>query len=273
MELKTYLHERQLLVNKALRQLLPSAGSFRGTIHQAMRYSVLGQGKRIRPILTLAACEAVGGKVKTALPAACALELIHAYSLIHDDLPAMDDDDLRRGKPSCHKRFGEAVAVLSGDALLTFSFELLSKANHDPSIHLKVIQEVTKAIGTQGMIGGQVVDIRLNNASLTPKALEYINTRKTGALIAASIRVGGLLGGVDSEQYRALSLYGERIGLVFQLVDDLLDKDGAVRLYGEEVVRQKARRLTRSAIATLSPLGKRGQRLKELALFILTRES
>jgi len=238
-----------------------------------MRYSVLGEGKRIRPILALAACEAVGGKVTQALPAACALELIHAYSLVHDDLPAMDDDDFRRGRPSCHKQFGEAIGILTGDALLTYSFELLSRAKLPPLVSLKVVQEVTRAIGTKGMIGGQVLDIASTNGHLNPGRMEAINTRKTGALLGACVRVGALLGGASPREYRLLSQYAKHVGLVFQLVDDLLDEDGSVRLLGAKAVRKRAIRLTRQAIAQLAPLGKGAEPLKGLARFILTRET
>ena len=273
MDLKAYLTQRQALINKALGNYLPKAREFPVAIHQAMRYSVLGEGKRIRPILSLAACEAVGGKVNGVLPAACALELIHAYSLVHDDLPAMDNDDFRRGKPSCHKQFGEAIGILTGDALLSLSFELLSLGNHDPSVHLKVIREVAKAIGTQGMIGGQVADVALTRKRLRPDTVEYINTKKTGTLIAASVRVGALLGGASPGAYRALSGYGNRVGLVFQLVDDLLDGDGAVRILGSDLVRRRAERLTHQAISSLAPLGSRAEVLQGLAQFILTRDS
>jgi len=278
MKLKAYLKQRQTLVNRALRGVLPSAGGLPGRIHEAMRYSVLGEGKRIRPILALAACEAAGGKSSDALHAACALELIHAYSLVHDDLPAMDDDDLRRGKPSCHKKFGEALGILTGDALLTYAFELLTRANHDPSIHLKVVREVARAIGTEGMVGGQVADILLAQRGqtprgLTPQAMEFINTRKTGALLSGSVRVGALLGRAKPAAYRVFCRYGDRIGLVFQLVDDLLDEDGAVRLSGKTQVRRRAERLTGQAIADLKPFGTRAEPLRELAKFILRRES
>ena len=273
MNLATYLNRRQSLVNKTLEKLLPPAGEFPSVIHRAMRYSVLGEGKRIRPILTLASCEAVGGKLSGVLPAACALELIHAYSLVHDDLPSLDNDDFRRGKPSCHKQFGEAMGVLTGDALLTLSFELLTRGNHNSSVRLKVIQEVAKAIGTQGMIGGQVVDVGCAKGEPRPKVVEYINTRKTGALIGACVRVGALLAEASPTDYRALALYGDRVGLVFQLVDDILDEDGSVRIFGSHAIRQRAERLTRSAIATLEPLGSRAQPLRTLARFILSRDS
>lgn len=273
MEIKSYLRHRQALINRALEKVLPSAREVPGQIHRAMRYSVLGEGKRIRPILALAACEATGGKASQVLPAACALEFIHAYSLVHDDLPAMDNDDFRRGKPSCHKQFGEAIGILTGDALLTYSFELLAKGNHHHSVHLKVIREVARAIGTLGMIGGQVLDVDSAGRPVRPKEQEFINRRKTGALIAASVRVGALLGGASPRIYRSLCRYGDRIGFVFQLVDDLLDQDGMVRLYGSEAVRAKAGRLTKQAIRAIEPLGRRGLSLRVLAHFILTRSS
>jgi len=187
----------------------------------------------------------------------------------------MDDDDFRRGKPSCHKKFGEAVGVLTGDALLTFSFELLSSGHHDSSVRLKVIRQVAQAIGTQGMIGGQVADVAAarTNGHTRPEMMEYINTRKTGALIAASVRVGASLGEASPQAYRALSSYGDKVGLVFQLVDDLLDNDGAVKQSGAETVRRRAQRLTASAEAALAPLGPRAEPLKALARFILTRGS
>ena len=278
MDLKSYLKRRQNLINQALEKVLPPSQAVPISIHQAMRYSVLGEGKRIRPILALAACEAVGGKASDALHAACALELIHAYSLVHDDLPAMDDDDFRRGKPSCHKKFGEAIGVLAGDALLTHAFELLThankaEANGSASIHLRVIQEVARAIGTEGMIGGQVADVEVPSRRLSVQAIEFINRRKTGALISASVRVGALLGRAKPESYRLLCRYGDQIGLVFQLVDDLLDKDGAVRLSGREPVRHRAEVLARSAISALESLGHRVAPLRQLARFILTRTS
>ena len=274
MDIHSYLTKRRALVNRALERYLPPAHRVPGEIHRAMRYSVLGEGKRIRPILALASCEAVGGRPAAALPASCALELIHAYSLVHDDLPAMDDDDFRRGRPSCHKKFGEAIGILAGDALLTFAFELLARSSGAPSVALRVVREVAAAIGTRGMIGGQVADVRFNHNGHTPaKLIEAINVRKTGALIACSVRVGGLLGGGSGSADRALGRYGERIGLVFQLVDDLLDRDGAVREMGAEAVRRRAERLTEEAEHAVAPLGRRARPLRDLARFILTRGS
>ena len=250
MTLATYLTKRQALVNQALAQHLPPAGGGSPRpIVEAMRYSVLGEGKRIRPILTLAACEAVGGKPREALATACALEMIHAYSLVHDDLPAMDDDDFRRGKPSCHKKFGEAIGVLTGDALLTLSFELLSKENRsrrNPSAHLRVIQEISRAIGTRGMIGGQVADV---------------------------LAVNGARAHIGAKELQAIKAYGDRVGLTFQLVDDLLDLDGMCRILGVKNLRKQAEKLTGEAIGLLKPFGAKAEPLRALARFILTRKS
>ncbi len=275
MNLKSYLHQRQNLVNKALNRYLPLPKSVKGPVHEAMRYSVLGEGKRIRPVLALAACEAAGGTVPQAIHAACALEMIHAYSLVHDDLPAMDDDDFRRGKPSCHKKYGEAMGILAGDALMTFAFELLTHSKAKPATQIKVIREIAQAIGTEGMIGGQVADVVFASGSkkVDPKTMDYINRRKTGALLSASVRVGALLGGANAATYRRFARYGENIGLVFQLIDDILDKDGAVRGSSVEAVRKRAERLTDEGITALKPFGKRAEPLRQLARFLVTRGS
>jgi geranylgeranyl diphosphate synthase type II len=275
MNLKSYLHQRQNWVNRALNKYLPLPKSVKGSVHEAMRYSVLGDGKRIRPVLALASCEAAGGKVDQAIHAACALELVHAYSLVHDDLPAMDDDDLRRGKPSCHKKYGEAIGILTGDALLTFAFELLTRSKAKPAVQVRVIREIAQAIGTEGMVGGQVADIFFMSQGRTvdAKTMDYINRRKTGALLSASVRVGALLGGANTAAYRRFSLYGENVGLVFQLIDDILDKDGAVRGSSVEAVRRRAEKLTDEAIAALKPFGKRAEPLRQLAQFLVTRGS
>lgn len=275
MNLKSYLHQRQNWVNKALNRYLPLPKLVKGPVHEAMRYSVLGEGKRIRPVLALAACEAAGGTVSQAIHAACALEMIHAYSLVHDDLPAMDDDDFRRGKPSCHKQYGEAMGILTGDALLTFAFELLTHAKAKPATQVEVIREIARAIGTEGMIGGQVADVVFASGAkkVDPKTMDYINCRKTGALLSASVRVGALLGGANPAAYRRFARYGENIGLVFQLIDDILDKDGAVRGSSVEAVRKRAERLTDEGITALKPFGKRAEPLRQLARFLVTRGS
>jgi len=265
------LTQRRRLINRALAQALPAPGAYPPVIHEAMRYSVLGDGKRIRPMLTLAACEAVGGALEDALPAACAVELIHAYSLVHDDLPAMDDDDVRRGRPSCHKRFGEAIGILTGDALLTLGFHLLTRPRRRPAVWLRIARELSHAAGTFGMIGGQVADVQ---ASPTPGAepIEYILTHKTGALIRAAVTIGGVAGGATKAALGRLTRYGGRVGLVFQLVDDLLDRDGVALVWGVSETRRRAEALTAQAKQAVSPFGARAEPLCALADVLLSRE-
>ena len=195
-----------------------------------MRYSVFAGGKRLRPILAMASYEIVGGKGKQILSNACALELIHTYSLIHDDLPCMDDDDLRRGKPTSHRVFGEGMAVLAGDALHALAFEMLLKTKNP-----QVIEEVVQSIGTKGMIGGQVADLEAEGKKVKPAQVAYIHSHKTGALIKASVRVGALLGGADRKKLNALSGYGEKIGLAFQITDDVLDVEGKEEIVGKKI--------------------------------------
>ncbi|MBI4226643.1 MAG: polyprenyl synthetase family protein [Candidatus Omnitrophica bacterium] len=269
--LATYLKHRQALIHRALDTVLPPAGEAPSVIHEAMRYSVLGDGKRIRPILTLAAAEAVGGALEEAMPAACAVELVHAYSLIHDDLPAMDDDDLRRGRPSCHKQFGEAIGILAGDALLTLSFAILSARRRRPAVWIAVARELARGAGTFGMVGGQVMDIQGVGRTPDRQAMDYILTHKTGALITAAVRMGGLAGGASRAALAKLTRYGECVGLVFQLVDDLLDRDGVVPVWGEAPTRRKAQTLTGEATQAVASLGRRAEPLARLAEFLLTR--
>jgi geranylgeranyl diphosphate synthase type II len=230
-----------------------------------MRYACFPGGKRIRPVLTLAAVRLAGGKEKDALPAACAVELIHNYSLIHDDLPALDDDDRRRGKPSCHKKFGEAVALLAGDALLTLSFRILStelKKNFGPKSCLDVIAELAAAAGTAGMVGGQVAELVIPEPDLA--ALEYVHSRKTGRLIRAAVKTGALLGGAKGSGLRSFELFGEKLGFMFQVVDDILDGDGVVRFLGRKKAREWAARLAEEAKAEIAGFGKRARILKEM---------
>ena len=241
-------------------------------LHEAMRYAVLLGGKRIRPILTLAACEAVGGKEKEAIAAACAIELIHSYSLIHDDLPCMDDDDTRRGMPSCHKKFGETTALLAGDALLTLAFRILadsSSKNHKNQI--QVARWIADAAGSLGMIGGQVVDCQAQGSEIDIPTIDYINTHKTGSLIAVACRTGAILGGGSKKQVEFLYGYGKCVGLLFQIVDDILDSEGYAKLVGIPEARQEAGKLNRRAKETLKIFGKKGEPLERMADFLLQR--
>jgi len=274
------LRARTDAVNQALTRALARQAGSPPVLAQAMRYCVLAGGKRFRPLLCLGAYEAVGraaaasrhslgsrdgaasvGGRRGALNVACAIELIHAYSLVHDDLPAMDNADERRGRPSCHRRFGEATAILVGDALLTRAFEVLG-SNGVPNT-LKILREIAEASGTSGLIGGQALD--LNGGSAGAKQLEEIARRKTAALITVSVVAGGLAGGASPSQLKRLEAYGRRIGLAFQLIDDVHDADGLARALGVARVRARAARLIGDAKRQLQPFGSRAQLLIDLA--------
>jgi geranylgeranyl diphosphate synthase, type II len=291
-----YLQEQKALVDEALARYLPGEEHYPPAIFQAMRYSVFAGGKRVRPILAIAAAEALGGTATDVLPLACALECIHTYSLIHDDLPALDDDDYRRGRLTNHKVFGEANAILAGDALLTFAFELMGDARHWPQFVpervVQVMHEVAYAIGTFGMIGGQVVDLQMEGQDIDLPALQYIHAHKTGALIRTSVRSGGILGGGSPAAVEALTHYGTHIGLAFQIMDDILDVQGDEQLMGKALRKDDARRkatyprlvglaesevraqaAVTASIAALGIIGERGAVLRDLAHFIIARES
>jgi geranylgeranyl diphosphate synthase type II len=271
LDLNAYLRERAALVDAALDRWLPGEDILPPRLHQAMRYSVFAGGKRLRPILIIAACEAVGGSPERALPAACAMEMIHTYSLIHDDLPAMDDDDFRRGRPTNHKVYGEANAILAGDALLTEAFRLLADpaANRDiaPAVTLKVVEIIAHCAGSQGMVGGQVVDMESEGQPIDFATLQYIHTRKTGALFLASIQAGAWLGGGNEQQLAALTRYGETAGLAFQIADDILDIVGDQAELGKDVGSDQARgKATYPALLGLSESRRRAEELRDLAL-------
>jgi geranylgeranyl diphosphate synthase type II len=260
-----------------------------------MRYSVLAPGKRLRPILVIAGAEAVGGQASAVLETACALELIHAYSLIHDDLPAMDDDDYRRGRLTSHKVFGEAMAILAGDALLTLAFGLAARnalALGDPAVGLRVVTELTEAAGTGGMVGGQVVDIESEGQVISAATLDYIHLNKTAALIRAALRVGALLGGGGETAVAAIGRAGASLGLAFQIVDDILDVEGSLEQLGKtagsderkkkatypayhglDASKQRARELIDETKRALAPLGPPAAPIAALADFVLERRS
>jgi len=284
-------------VERSLETALPSEEAWPATLHRAVRYSLFAGGKRIRPLLVLAAGRAVGGATEDLLPLACAVEMIHTYSLVHDDLPAMDDDDLRRGKPTCHKVFGEAIAILVGDALLTRAFHLLSEvpAGSDLRVlrrRLSATAVLGEAAGTTGLIGGQVGDLESTGRAVAKGDLERIHRAKTGALIRACVVGGGLAGGASEEQVAALRRYGSAIGLAFQVVDDVLDategpdrlgktpgKDRSadkatyVREHGLEGARAIARGLLEEALGTIAPLGPGGATLAGIARRIVERRA
>ena len=230
LDLKQYLEKQRLIVEKALETALPEIEGREARIVEAMRYSLFAGGKRLRPILCLAGAEAVGGEIEAAMSAACALEMIHTYSLIHDDLPAMDDDDLRRGKPTSHVVFGEAIAILAGDALLTEAFVLLSNCNALLAKRaLKLIGVIARAASYRGMVGGQVVDMLSQNKPADLETVQQMHSRKTAALISAAAESGALAGGGTDDQVQALAGYGRAIGLAFQIADDILDIEGQGR--------------------------------------------
>ncbi len=272
MNLKQYLKERCQLVDDALKNYLPMEHELPASLHAAMRYSLFAGGKRVRPILMLAACEAVGGQIAVALPAACAIEMIHTYSLVHDDLPAMDNDDFRRGIPTSHKVYGEAVAILAGDALLTQAFITLSAPEYvsrlPSEILLEVMHEIACSSGSKGMVGGQVADMESEgNGDVDLPTVQFIHTHKTGALIKASVRAGGMLGGAGVDELAALIRYGEVVGLAFQIADDILDVEGCSEELGKEVGSDEARgKATYPAVMGITAARARADELVEMAI-------
>ena len=277
MDLKTYLDRQTQKINRALLTFLPKESERPAALSRAMRYAVLSGGKRIRPIFVLAACEAVGGKETRVMDAACALELIHSYSLVHDDLPCMDDDETRRGKPSCHVKFGEAIALLAGDALLTKAFHILSRSvpgKDLPGDHkrLQALHWISQAIGSQGMVGGQTLDMQYQGKEMDLPTVEYINTHKSGALIAVSVQVGAALGGGSPKQVEALTRYGKCIGLLFQIVDDIMDAQGYAEVIGPREALEEAGRLLAKAKREISFFGKKAELLGQIADFVAARK-
>ena len=232
-DLKTYLSRRKQLVEAVLEKIFPVASGLQKRVIEAARYSLFAGGKRLRPILCLASAEVVGADIEPVLPAACALEMIHTYSLIHDDLPAMDNDNFRRGVPTNHKVFGEAIAILAGDALLTEAFEYFVLGGVSTDKVTEVIRIAVKAAGYRGMIGGQVIDLECEDRKVDLATVEYMHIHKTGALLSASLEIGAVLGGGEQVQTSALKNYGHHIGLAFQITDDLLDVEGDPALMGK----------------------------------------
>jgi len=289
-----FLAEQSRRVDEALERILPDAEEYPPSIHAAMRHSVFAGGKRLRPILCLESGRIFSGDEASLLRLGCALELIHTYSLIHDDLPALDNDDLRRGKPTCHRAFGEGTAILAGDALLTLAFEVLSGPGPLPeACRLQVIHELAHAIGTcGGMVGGQVVDLETTAQKADAATLEYIHSAKTGAFIRAAVRCGALYARAPEEGVARVTVYGEKIGLAFQIADDLLDvlgskeelgksvgKDGQQHkatypaLHGVEESQRIASELVREACEMLEPYGSRARWLQEIAHFLIARRT
>ncbi len=294
MDIKAYLQKKKVVVDRSLEKLVPPAKTFPPIVHEAMRYSLFAGGKRVRPILAIASAEALGAPIVGLLPLAGSLELIHTYSLIHDDLPAMDDDELRRGRPTCHKVYGEAIAILAGDGLLNMAFEVLSDPRRLKAASagrvLAIIRELSTASGVFGMVGGQVVDIQSEGKEVDFPTLEYIHTHKTGALIRSSVRIGALYARAGKRQFTALSRYGELVGLAFQIADDILDLTGTREelgkdvgsdlkkdkktfpgFYGLEESRRRAVEVADKAVASLQGFGRAADPLRELAKYIVNR--
>lgn len=286
------LEQWRTQIEEELRRFIRIGPDCPERLQQSMEYSLSAGGKRLRPTLCLLACEAVGGEAAKAMPAACAIEMVHTYSLIHDDLPAMDDDDLRRGRPTNHKAFDEATAILAGDGLLTYAFETIATRIRPAETAIACVQELASAAGPEGMVGGQMADLQGEECTQPTLAfLESIHRRKTGRLIAASLAIGGLVGGGDPQSLCNLRRYGDSIGLAFQIVDDLLDitgeqekmgkgvrKDSAISkltypaLLGERESRQLARELIASACQEITIFGQRALGLEALARFIIERD-
>jgi len=293
MNLKAYLRDRRALVEAALDRYLPPATQRPQRLHEAIRYSVLAPGKRIRPILVIASAEAVGGCAQDVLPTACALECIHAFSLVHDDLPCMDNDDYRRGRPTSHKVYGEALAMLAGDAMLALAFELIAENAKTVPVEriVPVLRLVAHATGTAGMVGGQVVDIESEGREIDYQDLQFIHAHKTGALLTASVLSGAILCGADQAHVEALTCYGQSVGLAFQIADDILDitgdeakigkpvgsdlkQDKATypKLFGLEESRERARMEVRHALDALANFDARADPLRSIAQYIVDRD-
>ncbi len=291
-DLPGYLATRTAAVNRALDGFVPRATTGPATIHEAMRYSLFAGGKRLRPALCLAAAAACGGREPDAMPLACAVECIHTYSLVHDDLPAMDDDDFRRGKPTNHKVFGEAIAILAGDALLTQAFEIAAHCRGWPRYsHRRILRELAHAAGSRQLIAGQVADLEAEGKNISAPQLKYIHERKTSALLCCSVRLGGMSANCSPAQLQALTDFGCHVGLAFQIIDDILDvtqtteqlgktagKDTAARkatypaIVGIEESRRIARRLTQRAFGALKIFRGRAPALEALAAHLLQRD-
>jgi len=295
MDLKAYLNEKRRIVDEALKEFFPQSEGPAADVIKAMHYSLFAGGKRLRPILCMAGAGAVGGEEQDILPVACALELIHTYSLIHDDLPVMDNDEIRRGKPTNHRIFGEAIALLAGDALLTEAFQLMTRMNLSERVNprslLNVIGLIARAAGYQGMVGGQVVDIQSEGKEADPFLVQFIHSHKTGALIAVSVSSGAILGGGEEPRVKAVTSYGQKIGSAFQIADDILDIEGDSQELGKGVggdARQKKitypsvfglrrskeiqRDMVEQAIESLKPFDHRADPLRHIAQYIVERK-
>jgi geranylgeranyl diphosphate synthase type II len=289
---KQYLENQQKKIDKTLREILPPLNTFPEKLHEAMYYPLFAGGKRLRPILMTASCDAVGGESDRYLPVACAIELIHTYSLVHDDLPSMDNDDYRRGQLTAHKKFGEAVAILAGDALLTEAFYIMASFSDDPALFCRMIEELSLAAGSRGMVGGQVFDLALEGKEeVTVDMLEKLHRHKTGALMTASVSIGAMAGKATKQQFESLKVYGQKVGLAFQVTDDILDIEGNQAELGKSVGKDRAafkktfpdviglaeakkiqKALIESALESLALFDDRADPLREIARYCIERK-
>jgi len=293
-DLASYLHDKKIIVENMLRDICTSFVSTPGILRNAMEYMLFSNGKKIRPILAIAACEAKGKSADDFLPCFCTLEMIHTYSLIHDDLPCVDNDDTRRGRPTCHKAFGEAVAIMAGDGLLTEAFRVLTDQRFtervSPKISKQIVFEIAHAAGAEGMVGGQVMDIIYENKEGTRNILHYIHSHKTAAMLRASVRIGAIAGGARARELKNFTRYGDAIGLAFQIMDDILDVEGDedtvgkklkkdankqtyVKHYGIIASKYKLEQLVDEAVRSIAFLGENGRTLEDIARFIGNRIS
>jgi geranylgeranyl diphosphate synthase type II len=296
MDFNVYLKKKQGLVDGFLKKCLTTKKTNHcfpeKHLYKAMRYSLMAGGKRLRPLLVIASYEAAGGKLRNILPVAASLELIHTYSLIHDDLPAMDNDDFRRNKPTNHRVFGEAIAILAGDALLTDAFGIIARASLPPEILINVFRELTYACGPQGMVGGQTADIIFEDKKINENELRYIHTHKTGAFIRASVRIGAIMSEASPAILHSLTKYGEKIGLAYQIVDDILDVIGTKKelgkstgidamrgkntypsVFGLDESKRKAKNLIDGSLKALKGFDRKADPLREIAKYILRRRN
>ena len=292
MDLGTFLRDKRIIVDNTLKDIFASLQTTPGMLRDAMEYSLFSNGKRIRPILAIATCEANGKASDDLLPMACAIEMIHTYSLIHDDLPSIDNDDIRRGKPTCHKVFGDAIAILAGDGLLTEAFRIMTDSHFTYRIGLKMLRqivfEVASAAGANGMVGGQVMDVLYDGKEGTKNILNFIHLHKTTALIRASVRIGAIMGGAKVKELNKLTKYAESIGLAFQITDDILDAEGDEEIVGKKLKKDvgkqtyikhygivaskiKVEQLLEEALEAIKFLGENSKILSALARYVCNR--
>lgn len=271
MAIDKLLTKRRAVIEKRLAKIIPGEDRDPKNLHKAIRYSVFSGGKRIRPILAIESCLCCGGDVGDVLDAACAIELVHTFSLIQDDLPSMDDDDYRRGKQTCHKKFDEATAILAGDSLLALAFETLAGTKNPGMIKSGLVKELASSIGSMGMAGGQCVDIEYEGKTKNPDILNYINACKTGAFIKSALKMGAIAAEADPEKIKAIEKFGKYIGEAFQIIDDILDNGDSVKVYGKELARKKASFMTNRAKDSLKSFSHKADTLKDIADYLIER--